>query len=190
MSLAPEVQHKAQIELDAVLGSRLPNMEDLETLSYCRAVFLETMRWAPVTPLGVYHRLVDGADDELHGYIIRAGSTVIPVRVFHSLSILHRSHTTLRIFGITTVAYETSNVELTYAFRAMLHNPIDYECPEEFNPDRFLINGRPNPKVKNPLLAAFGFGRRYVVLSIVFRNLITDMFVSASALEDILLSTR
>lgn len=80
MSVAPEVQHKAQAELDTVLGSRLPTMEDLTSLPYIQAVFLETMRWAPAVPTCVHHRLVDGEDDELHGYRIPAGSTIIPVR--------------------------------------------------------------------------------------------------------------
>ena len=45
----------------------------------------------------------------------------------------------------------------------MLHNPVDYPQPEQFNPERFLLDGRLNPKVKDPLLAAFGFGRRCVI---------------------------
>lgn len=80
MSLAPDVQRKAQAELDDVLGSRLPTMEDMASLPYIQAVFMETMRWTPVTPTGLHHRLVDGKDDEFHGYLIPAGSTIIPVR--------------------------------------------------------------------------------------------------------------
>lgn len=80
MSLAPDVQWKAQAELDNVLGSRLPTMEDLASLPYIRAVFMETMRWTPVTPTSVHHRLVDGEGDEFHGYLIPGGSTIIPVR--------------------------------------------------------------------------------------------------------------
>ena len=46
----------------------------------------------------------------------------------------------------------------------MLHNPVDYPQPERYNPERFLLDGRLNTKVKDPLLAAFGFGRRCVML--------------------------
>ena len=83
MSLAPEAQRKAQAELDALLGSRLPTMEDLPSLPYIQAILLETMRWCPVTPTGVSHRLLDGEDDEFHGYSIPAGSTIIPVCRVH-----------------------------------------------------------------------------------------------------------
>ncbi|KAJ3557799.1 hypothetical protein NM688_g1273 [Phlebia brevispora] len=125
MSLAPEVQRKAQAELDAVVGpGRLPTAEDVSSLPYVQAIFLESMRWAPVTPLGVQHRLIEGAADEYGGYIIPGGSAIIP------------------------------NIW------AMLHNPVDYPEPEQFNPDRFMLDGRLNPKVKDPFLAAFGFGRR------------------------------
>ena len=79
MSLAPDVQRKAQSELDSVLGSRLPTMDDLPSFPYLQAVLLETMRWCPITPTGVAHRLLDGEDDEFRGYIIPAGSTIVPV---------------------------------------------------------------------------------------------------------------
>ena len=49
----PEVQIKAQEEIDRVVGQdRLPDFSDREILPYVQCVFIETMRWKPVAPLG------------------------------------------------------------------------------------------------------------------------------------------
>lgn len=54
MTLYPEVQRKAQAELDAILGlNRLPDFRDKDSLPYTTAVVKETMRWRLVTPLGM-----------------------------------------------------------------------------------------------------------------------------------------
>ena len=43
MAMYPEVQRKAQAELDAVIGcDRLPNFNDLESLPFVNAVVKET----------------------------------------------------------------------------------------------------------------------------------------------------
>lgn len=58
----------------------------------------------------------------------------------------------------------TKNISLTIhsGCRAILQNPTDYPDPILFNPDRFLKveDGTLNPDVKDPMTAAFGFGRR------------------------------
>lgn len=53
MLLYPEVQRKAQAQLDDVVGrDRLPEFRDLDSLPYVRAIFKELLRWQPVLPIG------------------------------------------------------------------------------------------------------------------------------------------
>ncbi|KAG6329177.1 hypothetical protein ID866_9912 [Astraeus odoratus] len=53
MVLNPEVQRRAQAELDSVVGPmRLPNFGDRPSLPYVEAVYRETLRWHPAAPLG------------------------------------------------------------------------------------------------------------------------------------------
>ena len=78
MSLYPDVQKKAQEELDRVVGPyRLPDFDDYDKLTYIRAVSLECMRWMPVTPMGVPHTVI--RDDEYRGFFIHKGTTIIAV---------------------------------------------------------------------------------------------------------------
>lgn len=54
MVLHPSIQERAYAELVAVIGtSRLPNFDDRPSLPYMEATLTETLRWNPVTPLGV-----------------------------------------------------------------------------------------------------------------------------------------
>ena len=77
LSLYPDVQKKAQAELDAMIGpGRLPTFEDREARVYVNAVVKEMLRWFNVTPLGVSHRTIE--DDELNGYFVPAGTMVTP----------------------------------------------------------------------------------------------------------------
>ena len=55
MALYPEVQKKAQAEIDSVIGpNRLPNFEDRPSLPYINAVVKESMRWHVPAPLGAF----------------------------------------------------------------------------------------------------------------------------------------
>ena len=52
MALYPEVQKKAQAEIDAVVGAhRLPDYEDRPSLPYINAIVNESMRWHVAFPL-------------------------------------------------------------------------------------------------------------------------------------------
>ncbi len=58
MVLRPEVQRKAQSQLDAIVGpDRLPTFEDRPSLPYIEAIVRETLRWHMVLPLGMYQNL-------------------------------------------------------------------------------------------------------------------------------------
>ena len=77
MSLYPDVQAKAQAELDVVVGSgRLPDFSDLDRLVYLHALLKELLRWQSVVPLGLPHCSID--DEELEGYFIPAGTIYLP----------------------------------------------------------------------------------------------------------------
>lgn len=72
----PDVQRKAQEELDSVIGSdRLPTLADQDNLPYIAAIAKEIGRWHPVAPLGFTH--VTSRDDEYDGYFIPKGTYVM-----------------------------------------------------------------------------------------------------------------
>jgi cytochrome P450 len=57
MVLYPEVQARAQEEIDCVIGEglqRFPDWDDRASMPYVDAVVKETLRWFPVVPLGQY----------------------------------------------------------------------------------------------------------------------------------------
>ncbi|KAI0742050.1 CyP450 monooxygenase [Daedaleopsis nitida] len=123
MALFPEVQEKAQDELDVVVGRlRLPDFSDRPSLPYINALCKELVRWHIVAPTAVPHTTI--RDDEFRGYWIPKGSLVIP----------------------NLWAYS--------------RDPDIYSNPEDFDPDRFIKDGKPNGRVRNPHDFVFGFGRR------------------------------
>ncbi|VDC04864.1 unnamed protein product [Peniophora sp. CBMAI 1063] len=74
---APEVQERAQKELDGVIGgSRLPTLSDRASLPYIGAVVKELLRWESGVPLGLPH--VTKEDDVYNGMFIPSGTTVVP----------------------------------------------------------------------------------------------------------------
>ncbi|KAF8513275.1 cytochrome P450 [Gautieria morchelliformis] len=118
MVLHPEVQTRAQAELDALLGpagggsaERLPEFKDREEggTPYLEAVVSEILRWNPVTPLGVAHAVME--DDEYEGYYIPKGTVLLPNQW------------------------------------ALLHDPEAYPDPLAFKPERFLDKGARDPRL-------------------------------------------
>jgi len=77
MVLHPDVQSRAQAEIDEVVGSaRLPSFSDRPSLPYVEALLRETMRCNPVLPLSVPRATTE--DDIYNGYLIPKGTTIIP----------------------------------------------------------------------------------------------------------------
>ncbi|KAK7453206.1 hypothetical protein VKT23_011886 [Stygiomarasmius scandens] len=77
MILNPDVQTKAQAEIDTVTqGQYLPTWSDRAKLPYIEAVMLECLRWGPIAPLAFPHRCM--SQDEFEGYRIPEGTLCIP----------------------------------------------------------------------------------------------------------------
>lgn len=96
----PEVQTKAQEELDRVCAGRLPTFDDVDALPYVEAIVREALRWNPVFPEGetpvllhrmtlrslvaIPHSLVE--DDVYEGYYLPKGSIIVPNNWYVSFS--------------------------------------------------------------------------------------------------------
>ncbi|KIM59179.1 hypothetical protein SCLCIDRAFT_27466 [Scleroderma citrinum Foug A] len=138
MTLYPEVQIKAQKEIDRVVGQdRLPDFCDRENLPYIEGVFLETLRWKPVIPLGVPY--LTRSDDVYDGMYIPKGSTVL-------LNTWYVVHWTLLISGKLS------------STRAITQDGGRYPSPNTFTPERHLnADGKIAKDFSAPV---FGSGRR------------------------------
>ena len=78
MVIHPEIQAKAQVEIDRVVGlDRLPSFEDRQSLPYIDAIYREVLRWKPPDPMGIAHRAEK--DDTYKGYLIPEGSPRCPL---------------------------------------------------------------------------------------------------------------
>ena len=73
----PEVQKRAQAELDSAVGrSRVPTFSDAANLPYIQAIVKEVLRWRPALPLGLPHTSTE--DDWYNGMFIPKGTLVLP----------------------------------------------------------------------------------------------------------------
>lgn len=82
MASHPEVQKKAQAEIDAVVGkNRLPTVSDKGKMPYVRALITEVLRWHPVVPLGELIKIVLSVDQ----WTIRISPFSVPRRDFRWL---------------------------------------------------------------------------------------------------------
>ena len=74
MALHPDIQKKAQEEIDRVVGNqRLPGFHDRESMPYTDAIYREVMRIRPVLPMGLPHASTE--DDVYNGYFIPKGKS-------------------------------------------------------------------------------------------------------------------
>ncbi|KIK62406.1 hypothetical protein GYMLUDRAFT_164416 [Collybiopsis luxurians FD-317 M1] len=84
MAQYPEVQRKAQAEIDRVIGtSRLPFFTDRPQLPYIEAVLREVYRWNPMGPIAEPHLVM--AEDVYRDWVLPKGATVIA----NSWGVLH-----------------------------------------------------------------------------------------------------
>ncbi|KAI0325964.1 cytochrome P450 [Cubamyces sp. BRFM 1775] len=75
MARFPEIQKKAQAEVDALTGGkRLPTMADRPSLPYVDAVLSEVLRWVSIAPV-IAREVTE--DDEYKGYHIPKGATIM-----------------------------------------------------------------------------------------------------------------
>ncbi|EKM52182.1 uncharacterized protein PHACADRAFT_212753 [Phanerochaete carnosa HHB-10118-sp] len=89
MAKYPDVQKKAQAEIDRVVGkARLPEVADRESLPYVWAVMQEVFRWHPTITMSPRTAI---QDDEYHGYFIPAETTIIANfwAILHDESVYH-----------------------------------------------------------------------------------------------------
>ncbi|KAJ3824427.1 cytochrome P450 [Lentinula raphanica] len=77
MALYPDVQRRAQLEIDTVVGKdRFPTFQDRNKLPYVQAIVREVLRWRPIGPIGFPRASLQ--DDYYNGHLIKAGSIVVP----------------------------------------------------------------------------------------------------------------
>ncbi|KAF5379921.1 hypothetical protein D9757_007237 [Collybiopsis confluens] len=145
MALNPEVQRKAQAEIDAIVGhSRLPTFKDREDLPYVEGLVREVYRYNPVGPIASPHRLTTEADDIYRDWLIPRGSIVI-----------------------------ANSWQVRPCLLGVMHDPEVYPDPFEFKPERYdLVKSKDGFRIWNDPLSpeqmvnpdpkkfAFGYGRR------------------------------
>ena len=141
MAVNPEVQVKAQQEIDRVIGNdRLPGFEDRDHLPYINAICSELLRWLPAAPLGVPRLLLD--DDHYNGFHFPKNSIFL-VNAWYATSVMHR-------------------FVFSFQCRGLLHDPERYPNPSKFDPERYT---KAHPE-QDPRTIAFGYGRRWASSSI------------------------
>ena len=102
-------------------------------------------------------------DDEYNGFYIPKGTIMIGNAWLVT--------TTLSLFPV-----------LNFLFRSILHDRKAFNDPQEFQPERYLKDGKLNPDVRDPD-CAFGFGRRSVNISPIC-TLINSFPLAVYVLED------
>lgn len=82
LSLNPWAREKLFEEVDSAIGDRTPTMDDMDSLPWTRACVEEAMRITP--PVWMVGRRAR-ADDEIDGYLVPAGSSVMVL-----ITMIHR----------------------------------------------------------------------------------------------------
>ncbi|KAG6848816.1 hypothetical protein H0H93_013773 [Arthromyces matolae] len=102
MAAHPEVQAKAQAEIEKVVGvDRFPTFDDRVHLTYVNALCKEVLRFHSVVPNGLPHLATE--DGIYEGYLIPKGSTLIDIR-----NMLHDPNTYKDPFAFNPSRFITS----------------------------------------------------------------------------------
>ncbi|KAJ3540047.1 hypothetical protein NMY22_g4464 [Coprinellus aureogranulatus] len=81
MAKYPEVQKKAQAEVDEVVGfGQIPSFDDFPKLVYIQAIIREVLRYVSMFRLGLPHATTE--DDIYEGYVIPKG-TIVVANIWH-----------------------------------------------------------------------------------------------------------
>jgi hypothetical protein len=73
----PEVQKRAQEELDSVSGpNKLPTFEDRPNLPYIDAVVKESLRWHPVAPMGIPPKTIFGREEYMFDRFFKSSNAM------------------------------------------------------------------------------------------------------------------
>ena len=162
MALYPEVQKKAQAEIDSVVGpNRLPNFEDRPSLPYINALVKESMRWHVPAALGAFLLL---SCYVLSWQVPKLFPTWLLTTMNMMDTIFQRGLLCLVTHGQlrTTI---TSFLSWLSLFRSILHDPESFNNPMVYQPERYLKDGLLNPDYMDTNSVVFGFGRRLVLNS-------------------------
>ncbi|KAH8690781.1 cytochrome P450 [Talaromyces proteolyticus] len=133
--LNPEVQRRAQEEIDRVVGSeRLPTAKDRDNLPYVDAIVKETLRWQPIAPLGLPHTA--DQDDVVEGFLIPKGAILLAniwlfnhdPSIYNDPSIFNPS----RFMPTETYAAQPDPHNVTFGFGRRI-------CPGRIFADTFLF---------------------------------------------------
>ncbi|KAG6896383.1 hypothetical protein C0992_008664 [Termitomyces sp. T32_za158] len=137
MVLNPEVQKKAQEELDSVLEpGLLPTLGDRSRLPYMEALLLEILRFHPIGPMGIPHCVAQ--DDYYKGMFIPKDSIIL-------VNLWYCDAKT----SLTKDSFQST--------RLIAHSPEIYTHPYRFDPGRFHNSDQPQ---LDPQAYVYGFGRR------------------------------
>ncbi|KAF8191993.1 cytochrome P450 [Mycena galopus ATCC 62051] len=130
MLVNPEAQRKAQTEIDAVTGGKYLPDFDDEVAMPYVSALVREVLRCKNVTPIGIPHFL-ATEDEYRGYRLPAGS----------------------ILYLTGTLTSPSKFQLIFL-------QVMYPDPYAFKPERFLLHGKPNPAVKDPGCAAFGFGRR------------------------------